>query len=334
MNKVLLPLLFLSLSLGQLQRLGPVYLHDLILGIILLANFRRLKLPKAFIGFGLTGLISLIAAAFRLPLPVVLSGSLYLLRFLAYSLILNLKIDRRYLLFFSAAVAALGLIQYLLVPDTRWLAAAGWDDHYYRLISTLLDPNFTGIILVLGLVLTYFSYPRSWRLYLLHLTALLLTYSRSSYLALFAAITAIAVIKRKFRYILFILLFLSFLYLLPRPGGEGVKLERLTSAKQRLSNYRLGAELWRQSPVFGLGFNTLRYFRDNPASRSAPGLDSSLIFVLATTGVVGLLAYLNLLRSLWQKNRLLRVSLVALLVHSLFVNSLFYPFALIWLLAL
>lgn len=332
MNKILFPLLFLSLSLGQLQRLGPVYLHDLILILILLLN--RPKLSRSVIWFGLAGLVSLIFSAFRLPLPVVLSGSLYLWRFLAYSLILSLKIDRRYLLFFSSAVAALGLIQYLLVPDTRWLAAAGWDDHYYRLISTLLDPNFTGIILVLGLILTYFTYPRSWRLYLLHLSALLLTYSRSSYLALFAAIAAIAFIKRKFYYLLFILLFLSSLYFLPRPGGEGVKLERLTSAKQRLANYQLGLELWQQSPVFGLGFNTLRYFRDNPASRSAPGLDSSLIFVLATTGVVGLLAYLNLLRSLWQKSRLLRVSLVALLVHSLFVNSLFYPFVLIWLLAL
>ena len=134
----------------------------------------------------------------------------------------------------------------------------------------------------------------------MHLGALLLTYSRSSYLALFAAIVAIAIFKKQFKLILVIVVFLLSLFLLPRPGGEGVKLERLVSAKQRLSNYQLGLEFWRQNPVFGLGFNTLKYYRDNPASHSASGLDSSLIFVLATTGMVGMLAYLNLLKSLWQ----------------------------------
>lgn len=332
MNKILLPLLFLSLAFGQLQRFGPLYLHDFILALILLVN--RPKLSRPVLYFGFAGLVSLFLAAFRLPLAQVLVGSLYLWRFVAYSLLLDLKVDKKYLLFFSSAIAGFGLIQYLLIPDTRFLLSLNWDEHYYRLISTLFDPNFTGIILVLGLVLTYFSYPRSWRLYLLHLSALLLTYSRSSYLALFAAIAAIAVIKRKFSYILFIFLFLSSLFFLPRPGGEGVKLERLASVGLRLDNYRLGIKLWQRNPIFGLGFNTLRYFRDNQLSHSAPGLDASLLFVLVTSGVIGLAAYLNLLCSLWKKSLLLKVSLASLLVHSLFVNSLFYPFVMLWLFSL
>jgi len=327
MNKVLLFLLFVSMALGEFQRLPgrPLYFHDLVLVTLLLVNYRRLKFFRPVLWFGLAGLVSLIFSGFQ-------PGGLYLVRFLAYSLLINLKIDKKYLLFFSSAIAVFGLIQYLLVPDTRFLAALNWDDHYYRLLSTLLDPNFTGIILVLGLILVYFYRPKTWWLYGLHLAALLLTYSRSSYLALVVSALYLAWFKQKLK-----LFFLGFsvlglvLLLLPRPGGDGVKLERLFSVKQRLDNYREGVSLWQSRPVFGLGFNTLRYYRHDPVSHAAGGLDSSLLFVLATTGVVGLIAYVNLLRSLWQKSLLLRLSLVALLVHSLFVNSLFYPFTMIWL---
>lgn len=326
MNKILFPLLFLSMAFGQLERLGPVYLHDLILAVILLVN--RPKISRPVLYFALAGFVSLILSGFK-------PGGEYLVRFLAYSLLLGLKAERRYLLFFSGAIASLGWLQYLLLPDTRFLLALNWDDHYYRLISTLFDPNFTGIILVLGLVLTYFSYPRSWRLYLLHLSALLLTYSRSSYLALLAAALFLALIKKKLKLFLLGFSALSLVLLaLPRPGGEGVKLERVFSIEQRFDSYREGVSLWLKSPIFGLGFNTLRYYRSDPISHAAAGLDSSLLFVLVTTGAVGLLAYLNLLKFLWQKSLLLRVSLIALLVHSLFVNSLFYAFTLIWLFSL
>ena len=339
LNKILVPLLFTAMAFGELQRLPglPLYLHDLILAGLLVANFRRLKFYRPILWFSLAAVISLIGASFRMPLNQVLIGSLYLARFLVYSLLINLAIKPIYLIGYSSAIAGLGLVQYLSVPDTRWLFALNWDEHYYRLLSTLFDPNFTGIILVLGLVLIYFylpaqaGRPKIWWLYGLHLAALWLTYSRSSYLALFAAVAAIIVLKKKFKLILFAVIFAVSLLLLPRPGGEGVKLERIMSVKQRLSNYQLGLEFWRQSPVFGLGFNTLRYFRDNPASHSASGLDSSLIFVLATGGIVGLIAYLNLLRSLWQTSLVMKVTLAALLVHSLFVNSLFYSFTLIWL---
>ena len=82
------------------------------------------------------------------------------------------------------------------------LARLGWDDHYYRLISVLFDPNFTGLILVLGLILIYFNRPRSWWLYAIHLLALLLTYSRSSYLALLVAGLYLAIVNKKLKFFL------------------------------------------------------------------------------------------------------------------------------------
>jgi hypothetical protein len=334
MTKILLPLLFFTMALGELQRLPglPLYAHDLLIVGLLAINYRLLKIFRPVVWFGLAAAASLILAAFKLPGQQVFIGSWYLIRFLTYSLLAGIRVDPLYLIGFSSLVAAFGLIQYLLVPDTRFLFSLNWDEHYYRLISSLFDPNFTGIILVLGLILVYFYRPKAWGLYLLHLSALLLTYSRSSYLALMAAVLAIALLKRKLQLLLItVAVLLIALPVLPRPGGEGVKLERITSVRQRLSNYQLGLKFWRQSPVLGLGFNTLRYFRDNPASHSASGLDSSLIFVLATSGAAGLLAYGYLLLRLWQNSLVVKITLAALLVHSLFVNSLFYSFTLIWL---
>ena len=56
------------------------------------------------------------------------------------------------------------------------------------------------------------------------------------------------------------------------------------------------------------------------------GILAFLLFVAATTGLVGLLAYL------WYLGRLksLQATFVAVLVHSVFLNSLFYPAIMVW----
>ena len=87
-------------------------------------------------------------------------------------------------------------------------------------------------------------------------------------------------------------------FLLPRPGGDGVKLERTFSIIQRWENYQAGFKLWQQ-PIFGLGFNTLRYYNQDYLSHASAGQDSSLLFVAVTTGLVGLTAYLFWLKSIF-----------------------------------
>jgi len=188
--------------------------------------------------------------------------------------------------------------------------------------------------LVLALILLP-SLNSPWWLYSLFLLPLLLTYSRSSYLSLLAAAITTVILKTKHKIFLIISLFLLItLPFLPRPGGEGVKLERRFSITQKVANYREGIVIFKQSPIFGTGFNTLRFYRNDQTSHAAAGLDSSLLFVLTTTGVIGFLAYLNLLKHLWQTSDILKISLSALLIHSLFSNSLFYPYTMIWLWAL
>lgn len=333
LTKILIYLLFFILPFGQLERLPglPVYLHDLVILLLIILNFKFLPLSRPIQLFAAACLLSLIVNLFRFRFPDLLFSSLYLARWLAYACLLpiyqhnklNLKPLLKYL---CLALAILGLLQYLVIPDTRFLASLNWDDHYYRLISTVFDPNYLGLIFVLGLILFNLQILPS----LILLIALLLTYSRSSYLSLAAVIFFLVVFKKKFKYLWLILIF-ALLPVLPRPGGEGVKLERVFSINQRLANYREGLQLIKVSPVFGLGFNTLRYYRQDFVSHAASGLDSSLLFVLATTGVIGLLAYLNWVKNLWQTSLLVKLSLVAILVHSLFQNSLFYPLIMIWL---
>jgi len=335
LTKLLIYFLFFILPFGQLERLPnlPIYLHDLIILLLIILNLKFLKLPRSIWLFVSACLLSLIINLFRFGFSEIIFSFLYLVRWLAYACLLpiyqhnklNLKPLLKYL---CLALAVLGLLQYLFIPDIRFLASLNWDDHYYRLISTVFDPNFLGLIFVLGLILFNLKILPS----LILLIALLLTYSRSSYLALIVVGFYLALIKKQLKIFIFAFFALIFaLYLLPRPGGEGVKLERWFSVESRLANYREGFGLWQKSPVFGLGFNTLRYFRNDPISHAAAGLDSSLLFVLTTTGVIGLLAYLNLLKSFWSSSLLVKLSLVAILVHSLFQNSLFYPLIMIWL---
>src|SRR3989338_8385278 len=102
MNNLLVLVLFGSMIFGEFQRLPglPLYLHDLVLIGFLLVNLRRLKLFRPILWFALAAFVSLVMAAFKLPFNKILTAALYLLRFLAYSLLIDLKIDRRWLLIF------------------------------------------------------------------------------------------------------------------------------------------------------------------------------------------------------------------------------------------
>jgi len=154
--------------------------------------------------------------------------------------------------------------------------------------------------------------------------------------------------KPKF-YAALLLVFTLTVLLLPRPGGEGVRLEREASIKARLINWKQSLIIAKDHPFFGVGFNTYRYAQKNygfleeknwQVSHAGAGADSSLLFVLATTGIVGLSAYLLLLKRILDAlfsiplsppSLAAFASLLALLVHSLFANSLFYPWIMGWL---
>ena len=249
----------------------------------------------------------------------IIENFLYILRWLIYSLLfipfktLNTKNLRHMILVLGVVVVSVGLTQYFIYPDMRWLKDFGWDDHYYRLIGSFLDPNFTGIIIVLFLIFLLET-SEHWLLWSTSFLALALTYSRSSYLAFLISMTYIAWKRKSWQFItLILLLFTVTVTLLPRSSsGEGVKLERTASVYSRFTNWQDTWTIFLKHPILGAGFSSFKS-------------DSSLLYILAAAGIPGLLLYLVYLKNIPP------VYLVPLLVHSLFVNSLFYPPVMVWL---
>ncbi len=369
MVKILLYWLILIFPLGQLTRLPfgggevGVYLHDLIIVVLLLSwglrkIFKKEKIiwpkPARFI-------LSFIAlAAFSLLLAVpffaakeLLVASLYLFRWGAYAglyLVVKDTVELKQvldLLMYAGILASLlGLGQYFLFPDIRPLTQFEWDPHYFRVVGTFLDPGYTGLIYVLTLILlvqkrkSFFWFLAIFMVYV----SLALTYARSAYLAYLVAMAIVSWFRKSAKFFAAVLLWgVITLVLLPRPGGEGVRLERGSTILARLNNYQQTIKIGWQKPVFGWGFNTYRYVQKNLGllnqddylkTHAGAGADSSLLFVFATTGIVGLISYFFLLNAMFksgEKSMVLVASLGAVLIHSFFNNSLFYAWVMIWL---
>ncbi len=240
------------------------------------------------------------------------------------------------------------MLQYLFIPDITDLTSYGWDPHYFRVVGTFLDPGFTGIILVLGLILVF---ERIWKKNLLTkllmffplYTSLILTYSRSSYLAYMIGVAIVSFYKKSFKFLLVIITLGIFsLLILPRPGGEGVRLERQNSSFSRVNNWLTSLKISAIYPLYGIGFNNYRYVQRDlgtipkenwEISHAGAGADSSLLFVLATTGILGLITYMILLHKIFCPNKqslVVFASLGALIIHSFFNNTLFYSWTMIW----
>lgn len=337
----------------------PFHPIDLAAGLsIPVLFFVRPKLPK------ITRYIFnfLLVAAFSYLLSLIIFqsnqsflGGLYLLRlfsFASFFLLVRFLVSSKKKLkgvfsdsLVSVAVIAglFGWVQYFFYPDIRPLVVWGWDDHLFRLVGTFLDPGFISIILVMGFLLTFSKFLSSKKKFLIFVlvflfSAISFTYSRAGYLALIAGIFTILYLKNKINtFFPLALVFLMTIFILPRPSGEGVKLERTFSVYARLNNYQETIKVWQRSPLFGVGFNNLclarqKYLgRGDLFSHSCSGSDASLLLVLATTGIVGLISFLHLLFRIpgflnkSVDSLAFKSTLSAVFVHSLFVNSLFYP---------
>jgi len=376
MKKITEVLLFLYLAFypfGQLTRLPlkigefpevNFYLTDIMVGLLgVIGGIRAVgkkKLPllakPMLIFLGITALSLLVNIPFW-GRKEILVGGLYWLRLAAYFGVyfwINLSDLPNWsdlLLVCGGAVAVFGLIQYFAWPDLTSLKYIGWDPHYYRLVGTFLDPNFTGIILVLTIILLISKFKSSFIHYLLLIIlylSLALTYSRASWLAFWGGVGSWFWLKeakggiKTIIFIIFIIIITA--AVLPRgPGGEGVKLERISSVLSRVGSWQQALIIAKDKPIFGIGFNTYRYAQkkygflaeDWQTSHSGGGVDNSFLFVLATSGILGLLGLLGLLGKIFvlsfKKSPLVFASLVAILIHSLFNNTLFYPWVMGWL---
>lgn len=345
------------------------------------------RLLKPFIFFCCIAVISLLQAFLFLKPAEILTSSFYLVRFASYALLYlvvadSIKDEKQAKKLLSVAVfsavliAVAGFIQLIIYPDLGNLEQYGWDPHLNRLVSTWLDPNFIGgllafiICILLGLVIYVRKFSRKIGIIAVIAvlsTALLLTYSRSAYLALAAGIFILGLLKSRKLLIGCLLIFIIGIGLSPRAEQRLSDLSYSVSsflfnasenpdptARLRIKSWEQTLELIARRPLLGSGYNTLRYvnynegFVTDPKIHSASGSDSSLLTILATTGVAGLIPFLwfysLILKTAWLNWKAKTQTLfnqgfslgmfagvISLLCHSLFVNSLLFPQILIFL---
>ncbi|KKU08994.1 MAG: Oligosaccharide repeat unit polymerase Wzy [Candidatus Woesebacteria bacterium GW2011_GWB1_45_5] len=332
MEQIILFAFLILFPFGTIIKIGTVNPIDIVVGLgALTAILKRYKTPEVFryfFNFLFIAAFTFIASVFVFKDSQVLTGLLYLVRLAAYFyfliFILHFK-DKKSILNFLLAIsvisAVFGWIQYFLFPDFRALIEYGWDDHLYRMVGTFLDPAFLGLILVFGLTISLHKKKNLLSLFLL--ASIAFTYSRASYIA-----ALVPLVYKKARVLS--LVFAGLILFLPRTAGEGVKLERTASISARLDNYRQTFEIFKGNPLFGVGFNNICLAKDADfESHSCSGADSSLLFILTTTGVAGFLGFIYLIYKVWKNSDdLFRISGISLLLHSLFANSLFYPWIL------
>lgn len=293
---------------------------------------------KYFIYFLIFCLASLLINLFRYQI-FSFKPIFYLVRLssLLSLLIFPIKISEKFKNYFNIFIFSniiFGIIQYFFWPDFTYFNVNNWDPHLYRLVSTYFDPTFTALIYLFFIIKIFLNKKIKYRYFLLTISyiALALTYSRSTYLSFLIAFSFIAINQKKIKIFIYsLLIVLLTIVLLPRQPGEGTKLERTSSIYAKIENYKEGFILFFKAPIIGHGYNNLGFIRNtNPESHAISGFDGSLLTILTTTGVIGLFFFIMGIYTFFKQSNLFKKTMiVSLMVHSLFANSLLFPWILL-----
>jgi O-antigen ligase len=268
-------------------------------------------------------------------------------------------------------IAAFGIVQAIFLPDFALMiypesrAYFDWDPQRHRLVSTVLDPNLVAFMFVIGLLVSLSRMANGvavplWKPVLL-MVALVMTLSRSGMLAFLVGAGVIlwtrGITKRMARFGAVIAVL--GLVALPRLIEMLVDYSRIgvtdASALARVISWQRAIVTFLESPWFGVGFNTYGYVQERRGferfGAGAYSAEGGLLFIAVMTGIVGVAVFIAMLwfvlrrcRRGWTDARTTpddralligtAAATVAMLVHSLFANSLLLPFVLelIWVL--
>lgn len=332
-------------------------------------KFHWSPVAKGFGIFVALAAFSLLLNVFHLPQKQALVALFYLLRFILYAVLFFVTYSfsksqkilvKNSLVIAGGEVVALGFFQYIFYPALRNLLYAGWDEHYYRMFGTFLDPNFLGLFFVVYalLLLSYLFESRGKRkllfsfLFSVTCLALFLTYSRTALITMLISSTTMLFLqgKKLLAGVLITVLIIgsSLLFMLPLGKTESTNMLRVVSSEARLKSMQEAVTVWQKNVLFGVGFNAYRYALYGRGagsgaweeSHGGAGSDNSFLFVLATMGIVGLAGFFFLLwqhihELLLQKDRGHRslgiATILGLCLGSFFINGFFYPSLMLWL---
>jgi len=316
---------------------------------------KQIYIPVLF--FAGSGAMSLLINYSSLTVGQFFAALMYLVRWIAYAGIFFVVSDfdkdfkktiSKRLIFVGSLIVGLGYLQYFFYNSLRNLFYLGWDEHMYRMFSVFLDPNFAGAFFVLFFLFLINKFLKDRNipigiLSFLTLGAIFLTFSRSALIMLVVSTILLFALLNKKIWItaLVATVFLSIAISSRYFNIENINLFRVISSEARLQTARKAIGIIGDHPVFGVGFNAYRYAKLNgnlggsnlnTVSHADAGTDNSFLFVIATTGVIGFILYLFLwLNILKAVSPLAIASIIGVFVDSMFINSLFYSFIMLWL---
>jgi O-antigen ligase len=341
--------------LGQLGRMSfysqqiNFYLYEISLTLSLLLMFTKYRfqpLKEAIKNFQpvffflLVLLFSLLFGLFKYKIFENLVSSLYFFRLLLYFfyffyLRYHLKKHKQFsltikkgLIMIAVITIVTTIVQYFFYPDLRNLFYQGWDPHLYRTFGVFFDTSIAAAIF--GFFFLTINQPVIKIIFLL-LTAL--SFSRAVYLGLSLTLLFLFIRQKQFtKIVIFLLFFLTLIFIIPKPAGEGVNLKRLYSISSRAEDYVKGFSLWKNQPILGYGYNRIRYIKNSDSVHSGAAFSSSFLTILVSSGILGLFSFIWGLWSLRKSNKAAPSILLFLSIISLFDNVLLHPFILFLLL--
>lgn len=327
------------------------------LKIIKKQKIKQVNIFFPVVFFASIGLFSLIINNLHLSLNEFIISLSYLIRWVIYAGIFFVMSDfdkdfkkkiSKVLIIVGSLIVVFGYLQYFFYRSLKNLFYLGWDEHMHRMFSVFFDPNFAGAFFVLFFLflVSMLLKEKSFLigiLSVLTLGAVFLTFSRSALIMLIVSSSLLFTLVNKKIWIAMLLgiIFLVIIVSSKYFYIENINLFRVFSSEARLETAKKAIEIVQSNPIFGVGFNAYRYAKfeydlrsDNSRmlSHADAGVDNSFLFVLATTGIVGFISYLFLwFRILKIASILAIASITGILVDSMFINSLFYPFIMLWL---
>lgn len=337
-NKWSLYLAILVWPFGHLLKISNIYLLDIVCFLVFITfalgeNVQRYKktfLFRSLNVFWFSLLVSILYSLWQQRSLTPNLNFLYYLRalvypFLAFSVDLHKGDDLKKITYFSGFFfVILAFLQYLFLPDLRLYKNLGFDDHYYRLAGTLVDPNFTGAILATFAILLLVA--KKYYATLVLVFSLALTFSRASYLAFVATIVPLVAHKKYLKLFWLVPLLVLTVYFSPKPFGEGVNLFRTYSIFSRIQSINNGMQLFLERPITGQGFGMLINSSGDKVS-----VDNSYVYLLASSGLLGIASFALVIFAVIKSTKKgTYLLLLPILFHSLFNNSFFY----IWIMSL
>ena len=260
------------------------------------------------------------------------------------------------------AFATFGLVQAVFIPHFAQVVYPNarvytdFDEQGHRLVSTVLEPNMAGAMILLVLLVQIAQLAGGdrqarWKPLLLF-AALVATLSRSSAVALLTGCLVVLFVRGVSRRAVQAMAFIFVIACAAAPklivfATSYNKLKIDGSAMTRVVSWLRAFRILSDHPLLGIGFNTYAFVQERYGyvrlGNGTYSLDGGLLFIAVLTGAAGVALFIWMLavvvrrcRSVWRDPaaplewRSLATGIgagtIALCVHSVFVNSLLTPF--------